>query len=486
MPTVACSSILGLGDYHEFGCAHNSECISKAGGQPAVCRNHVCAALLSEDCTKVTGPIDNDNAILIGTLFALKGTNQTSGVARTNSVELAVSEISQTIVGLPGGAGGKPRPLAVLECDDSSDDATTTRAANHLNDVGVFAVIGPEGSGLVSTAAQNVTINDGMFLISPSATSTSLTGLNNLVWRTAPSDLVQAIALRDQISQAEVAFRAANPSVTNVKLAVVYQGNPYGQGLLDAVSKGLMLNGLPVADPKNTGLYEPLSYDPNTLDPTAAAAQVLNEATPPNLIALFGTSEVTTKFITPVESNWPTGMRPFYVVSDGGKKQELLDLIKSNNAIRTRVRGTVPGTAGATFQAFSLHYQGKFNSTPAVFGMAGAYDSTYILTYTMASLGSATPTGATIAGAMKKLVGGTKLVVGPDTLSTAMQTLGAGGSLDIDGASGPLDFDLAAHEALSDIDVWCVAILNNTTTFESSGRHYDSSTKAMVGTFSCP
>jgi len=306
------------------------------------------------------------------------------------------------------------------------------------------------------------------------------------VWRTAPSDLVQAVALRDQINQAEIAFRAANPSVTNVKLAVVYQGNPYGQGLLDGVSKGLMLNGVPVTDQKNTGLYEPLSYDPNTLDPTAAAAQVLSEANPPNLVALFGTSEVTTKFITPVETKWPNMMRPFYVLSDAGKKQELLDLIKANNALRTRVRGTVPGTAGPLFQAFSLHYQGKFNSTPAVFGMAGAYDSTYILAYTMASLGSATPTGPSIADAMKKLVGGTKLAIGPDTLSTAMQTLGSGGALDIDGASGPLDFDLAAHEAVSDIDVWCVSIVNNTTTFQSSGRHYDSTTHAMVGTFACP
>lgn len=443
--------------------------------------------LLSDDCSKVVGPIDNDNSILVGTIFSLKGTNQSSGVARTNSVELALGEISQTIVGLPGSADGKPRPLVALECDDSSDDTVATRAANHLADVGVFAIIGPGGSGLVSAVVQNTTIQDGIFLITPSATSTTLTGLNPLVWRTAPSDTVQTIALRDQIAQAETAFRAANPTVTNVKLAVVYQGNPYGQGLLDGVSKGLMLNGAPIADPKNSGLFEPRSYDPTTLDPTSAAAQVMSEAVPPHLIALFGTSEVTTKFMGPVEQGWPgAAPRPFYVVSDAGKNQALLDLTKNDAALRLRVRGTVPGTAGPNFQAFSLRYQGKFNAQPSVFGMAGAYDSTYILAYTIASLGKAAPSGAAIADAMKKLVGGTKLVIGPDTLSTAMQTLGSGAALDIDGASGPLDFDLAAHEAVSDIDVWCISSANATTTFQSTGRRYDSATHAMVGTFACP
>ncbi len=488
---ASCSALLSLGDYHEttvLPCAHNSECISRNAGQPAVCKtSHTCAPLLSPECVKVVGPIDDDNAIVIGTIFSLTGTNQSSGVARTNSVELALGEISQTIVGVPGGAGGKPRPLVALECDDTSDNTVASRAANHLHDVGVVAVIGPGGSGQVSAVAQSVTIPGGMFLISPSATSTSLSGLNALVWRTAPSDTVQVIALRDQIAALETQVRADNPTLTNVKLAIVYQANPYGQGLFDGVSKGLSINGAPIGDAKNQGLYEPRSYDGNTLDPSSIAVSMLAENPPPNIIALFGTSEVTTKLIAPVEQGWPSGPpRPMYLLSDGGKKQELLDLAKGNDPLRLRVRGTVPGTNSALFQTFSLHYQAKFGSLPNVFGTAGAYDSTYILAYTIASLGAKAPTGASIADAMKKVVGGTKLAIGPDTLSTAMQALGAGGALDVDGASGPLDFDLSLHEALSDIDLWCVRVFNGVDTFASSGRRYDSVTQKMVGAFSCP
>src|SRR5450432_450151 len=93
---LACSNVLGLGDYSvRSSCAHNSECSSP--GSPGICRgsDHSCAKLLSDDCPKVVGDYLDDNAVVIGTIFSLKGTNMASGASRTNSVELALAEISQ-------------------------------------------------------------------------------------------------------------------------------------------------------------------------------------------------------------------------------------------------------------------------------------------------------------------------------------------------------------------------------------------------------
>jgi hypothetical protein len=59
----------------------------------------------------------------------------------------------------------------------------------------------------------------------------------------------------------------------------------------------------------------------------------------------------------------------------------------------------------------------------------------------------------------------------------------AGGkALDVDGASGPLNFDNTAHEAPSDIQVWCVSGGD----FYPSGRFYNAATQVMSGVFSCP
>lgn len=472
-------------------CKVNADCPDQSGG-PALCRksDHVCVALLSQDCPRIlakgAAAVKNDDAIVLGTIFSLKGVNQASGVARTNSAELAASEIEENIVGLPGGTGGKPRPLVFVACDDSSDNTVAERAAKHLKDIGAPALIGPGGSGLVTAVAQNATIPAGLFLITPSATSTSLSAFDNLVWRTAPSDVLQAVALRDQINALEIKFKADNPSVTAVKLSIVYQNNAYGSGLLDAMTKTLNLNGMPVGAAGNAGLFKPISYDATTLDPTAAAGQVSTDK--PHLIVLVGTSEIITKLLVPVETNWPASgtPRPLYLLADAARKQDALDAAKASEPLRLRIRGTVPGTSNPLFSAFNVRYQGKYTATASVFGMAGAYDSVYLLLYGMASIGAKPITGAALATAMAKMVGGTKIDVGPDAFKTALPALGTGNAIDISGASGPLDFDLTAHEAQSDIDVWCIGKDGTgATIFTSSGRYYDASKTQMTGTVTC-
>jgi hypothetical protein len=81
--------------------------------------------------------------------------------------------------------------------------------------------------------------------------------------------------------------------------------------------------------------------------------------------------------------------------------------------------------------------------------------------------------------------GAQKFAFGKDKTQDAISAIAMGKGLDVDGASGPLDFDLKAHEASSDIDVWCVANIAAMPTYQSSGRYYDAASKAMSGIFNC-
>jgi len=469
-------------------CATNAECMVRSGNQPAVCRkdNKTCQPLLSTECSKVYGDPSNDDAIVIGGIFTLQGVNKSSGTARMNSIELAIDDFTQTVVGLPGGTNGKPRPFVLVECDDSSDNATAQNAANHLVAVGVPAIIGPGGSGIVTAVIQNVTIPASVFVISPSATSTSLSGISPFFWRTSPSDVVQGIALQDQVGAVETLFKAQNPTVTKVKLAVAYQNNAYGTGLFGAFTTGLTLNSALLTDPSNAGFFSPLQYDATSLDPSTAAGQVVTDKD--NLIVGIGTTEIITKFLTPIESTWPGATpRPQYLFSDGGEKPELLTAVTGNDALRQRVRGTVPGTTNTLFNAFNIQYLGKYQSNATVFGMAGAYDSLYLLAYGIVSLGSQPVTGTNLSNAMAKMVGGSSTNVGAAGIKTAFQVLQSGNAIDINGASGPLNFDLTKHEAISDITVWCISKDGNgNPIYAASGRFYDSTTQKMSGSFSCP
>ncbi len=402
------------------------------------------------------------------------------------SIELAIDDFTQTVVGLPGGANNKPRPFVLVECDDGSDNTKASSAATHLVDVGVPAIIGPGGSGLATAVIQNVTIPAGVLVISPSATSISLSGISPLFWRTSPSDVVQAIAMQDQVGAIETLFKAQNPTITKLKLAVAYQNNTYGTGLFGAVTTGLTLNGALLTDPSNTGYFTPLQYDATALDPSAAAAQVVTDKD--NLVVGIGTTEIITKFLTPVESTWPASTaRPLYLFSDAGEKPELLTAVTGNDPLRLRVRGTVPGTANPLFSAFSIQYLGKYQANATVFGMAGAYDSLYLLAYDIVSLGSQPITGTNLSNAMAKMVGGQATNVGAAGIKSAFQVLQSGNAIDITGASGPLDFDLTKHEAISDITVWCISKDGNgNPIYAPSGRYYDATTQQMKGTFSCP
>jgi branched-chain amino acid transport system substrate-binding protein len=479
-------------------CNVNGDC----NMQPAVCKASQCVQLLSTECDRtipvlMPGQAVDDNAIVLGGILSLQGTNQSSGIARLNSIQLGIEGVAREVVGLPGGMNGKPRPLLAVACTDTdaANNDVSLKAAQHLIDIGAAAIMGPGSSGLVLNVAKTVTIPQKEFLITPSATSRDISGLSPYLWRTAPSDVIQAIPLVESIKEIEAKYRVDNmiPMTTQLKLAIVYKGDSYGGGLFSSVAGNAKINGLPVTDPMNTANFKGTIFDPMTTDFSSIVTDLANFK--PNIIALFGTSEVDKFILSPLETAWPMMvLRPAYLISDGGRKQELLDAVKMfGDPLRLRIRGTVPGvqeSSSQLFKLFRLNYQSKFQSTPAcpnmicpdIFGMAGAYDSVYLLALSIVSLGSQPITGDGMAAGMAKTVGGTKYQIGMDKLQDAINTIGSGKPLDVDGASGPLDFDVMAHEAASDIQVWCVSGGD----FYTTGRFYSATTKAMGGVFSCP
>ena len=472
-------------------CSTNVECTQKLGG-PAICRSRDrrCAALLSPECPLVHGDITNDDTLVFGTMFTLTGTNGPSGLARQRSAELALDEIKQSVGGIRAGVDGRPRPLAIVECDDNLD---SVRPASHLvDDVGVQAIIGVASSSRVIEVATNVTIPKGVLLISPTATTPALTSLAdaNLVWRTSTSDVLQSLALIDQLPALEAKFRSDNtvPAATKLAVTFVYINEAYGLGLYEAVTRDGTINGKPIGDVSNAGLSEGRTYSPNPMDLEPQIAATLAASPRPAIVVLFGSTEVVTKFIAPLESRWGVGApRPLYLLADGGQKTELLDLAAADDTLRKRVRGSVPAAsrASSNFDSFVFKYEGQFGGpAPSVFGMAGTYDAMFLLGYAIAAAGPRPITGDELQKGLGRLVSGTRINVGGTSMNAGFQALTSPGTFDFDGASGPLDFDLATGEARSNIDVWCIAKdATGRPIFVPSKRLFDATTNAMSGTF---
>jgi len=475
-------------------CSVHQDCVD-LDGPGYFCRpsDRQCIALLSPECTTLHGDYTNPGAIFIGSLLPTTGPNRSFGKPAENSIGLALDDFTNSANGLPPVPGSSQRrPLVLVGCDDSTDPIA---AAKHLTaDLEVPAIIGAAFSGVTIKVATEVTIPAGTLLISPSATSVALTSLqdNGLVWRTSPSDTLQADALSLVVPTVEANVRSElglGPGTT-IKVAIAHKGDAYGKGLTDTLEQKLTFNGKPAL--QNAGSYMRRDYgdpDAGTARYETVIADIL--AFKPHILLLFGTNESVSDMFGPIEARWTgegpaVSYQPRYLFSDGGLLQELSDLVGTNNDLRLRVRGTVPGTGNSLYNAFLGWYQGAVTdgTSPDAFGTAGAYDATYLIAYSIVSLGGQPLTGSSIAAGFGKLVPpGSPVSVGSTNINDAFAKLSAGENIDFNGASGPLDFDLSTGEAPSDIQVWCLPRMpdGKAGPGTNSGQFYNAATGQLQG-----
>lgn len=480
----------------------NKQCTEAAGERAVfVPATNSCAKLGSADCTVIEGSTDDDNTILYGVLLAQTGASGASGIARANSARLAVREINEatrSTGGVPSPDACAPaRPIALVVCDDNEDPAGNhdrKRAARHLVDeLHVGAILGGSTSGSTTDLATNVTLPGGALLFAPSSTAVALTGLANattngvrLLWRAAPSDVVQSQVLALQVASLEALVRQENGG-TPVKLAVIWKRDSYGQGLNDALKTVGSLNGKPFTAPENTALYLEQGFDPTKPADLDAAVTSL-AAFKPNIVLLAGTAETITGVMVPYEA--VANPKPRYLIPDGPRKPELITAVTGNDNLRTRIRGTVPGVVTPLADNFFYdRYKVAFpeNNPTLSYGMAGSYDAIYLFTYALAAT-TGSPSGADFAKGLARTAGASPRVdVGPASISQGIQAMVDGRTINFNGASGPLDFDVSIGEAQSDYTIFCIRFDDTGAPyyFDATGETYSAEQRKLVGTFKC-
>ena len=483
------------------GCSSTSQCTGQ--GENIACRNKACVSLLSPECTTLVGDYTSDHAVFFGSILPTTGTAASTGKPIENALKMALDDFNLAAKGLPAAPGTtERRPMVLVGCSDNGDNMTAVKAARHLaEEVGTVAIIGGAFSGGTIDIATTVTIPSDVLLFSPSATSVSITDLDDhdLVWRTSPKDTFQAQALALYVPEIEAQVRTELGLLPSekIKVAILNKGDSYGSGLAQALEKKLILNGLPATDASNSGSYLRFDYgnpDDPTVNPTRylqAVAQALSFQ--PHVTLIFGSNEGVTDIFASIEDQWNSGSvapyRTQFVFSDAGEIPELWDYvakIDGNDTLRPRIRGTVPGTDNDLFKYFRTAYNAKFKDKTSadVFGAAGGYDIIYLLGYSAAGLGGSAVTGPNLAQRLKKMSSGAKVDVGADSINSTFMKVANDGSIDFNGASGPLDFDLATGEAPSDIQIWCLPKDPNTGLAGSvlnSGLSYSAAQDKLVG-----
>ncbi len=465
---LACS----LGTFPQVDCSDNSSCRSAFGWGWTCNGEGLCDEVtVQERCT--TEPEDlfrnrdtYSDAIVLGSVY-----DRNAFPLEALSIQLAVSQANQQL-------GLDNRDYGLVSCDSFEDadyddldqETANVEMATWLADeVGVPAIVGPATSGRTEAAFLAVE-PFGTMMISPSATSPALTALDGLsptdeqpglLWRTAPPDDLQGLAIAQDM---------ALPERARGTVAVVYQAGSYGEGLATVFLDATDLD---------TDAIE-FSSD-NARDAAVAAvasgdyAEVLFISSERSDFVAFlvgaaaaGGFEgddpcrnVAKKNYVPV----PGGVCIF--LPDGAYDDSILEEAASASSLFHQIRGSRPASADPeddVFKLFKTAFASAYNEDATGSGFtAYAYDAAWLAIYGTAwslfQTGEITGTGVAKGLRQVSREGVDEedaIYVQALSWPTVRATFEAGDDIDVRGASGQLDFDPSTEETSAPIEIWKV------------------------------
>lgn len=437
----------------ELTCNENADCRA-LNGVGSVCVENICQSVTLTPRCDTTFPDrllereDLGDFVVIGNLMDRSNPSQK---ARENAALLAMFQVDE--------AGGlAEQNLGMVFCNIEEDaaldpldrtEAAVDSATWLVDSFGVPAIVGPSSSGdtqAVFTAVRG----DDVMLISPAATSPALTTQDNtmptdeqpgLLWRTAPPDSEQGKLIASDIAGRQV-----------TRVAVINEVGPYG----DELSRVFQAE-YKAADLQPSPTVVVVHYRTAAeIGPVASQAAALDVE---EVVFLSSVPAHVEGFLNAAASIDDFDGKGIFLSDTAAS----IDLSTTDASRFPMIRGTRPQLpVGETFNAFDASYALLFpgqDVTQFSFA-ANAYDAAFVtlLGIAWASEQEEAITGPTVARGLRKLSSAdatTPLVT--SRWQGAVQAFRQGMSIDVEGASGDLDFDPITEEPGGVFECWTVA-----------------------------
>jgi hypothetical protein len=167
-----------------------------------------------------------------------------------------------------------------------------------------------------------------------------------------------------------------------------------------------------------------------------------------------------------------------------------IDWIGASAERRHRFFGLEPVSSTSVNARFVMHYnETATNKITRTLAPNTTYDAFYLLAYATYALGEQPVTGTNIARMIRRLTPpGKPIDVGPAGIFEAYTTLRHGENIDLNGATGSMDFDLETGEAPFEYALLCVGTGDGGRAADSieSGVVYQSAADRLEGALHCP
>ena len=255
--------------------------------------------------------------IKIGIILGFTGPIKSLTPAMADSAEIAFKEASESGSLLDGKA------ITVIRADSTcKDSAAASAAAKEIISQGVKAILGGVCSEVTETILSEAAVPNKIVMISPAATSASLTSLDDkgFFFRTTPSEARGGKILADITKDRRVK-----------KVAITYTNNDYGKDLAEAYKTAIENHGL-----KITIIA---SHEDNKEDYSSEVAALA--ASGGEAIAIIGYPDKGGRGI--IKASIDSGAFDKFILSDRMINQSLLD--EFGNQIKKSF-GYVSGSSG--------------------------------------------------------------------------------------------------------------------------------------------
>ena len=309
--------------------------------------------------------------------------------------------------------------LRMVVGDSACDPKAAVDAGNKLVNVEqVVAIVGPSCSGATNGLVQSVSIPAGVAVLSDSATAPSISELadNGLVFRVAPSDAYQGLAIAQLVKQAGIS-----------KVAMTYANDDYNAGIAQVFEREFKAMGGTIT---GNQAHEPdkASYRSELSTLTQGGPEAIA------IFAYYGSSGITI-----IKNSLENGLFDKFYAADGMFDGSVIEQIGADN-LRDRIWITqaASDTDDASFVAFAEAYAATGGDPKAPYAAHG-YDATFLMALAIEKAGSADR--GKIAAALKAVAGGPGEVVRPGEWAKAKALIADGKDVNYEGASGNVDFD---------------------------------------------
>jgi ABC-type branched-subunit amino acid transport system substrate-binding protein len=367
--------------------------------------------------------------LAIGDLVPLTGDLSVFGPPGRKAADLSVEQIKAAV-----GEVGSDIRVSVEHADTETASQAAVQAARRLISNGASCLTGAWASANTIPVGTSVAARQRVPQISPASTSAEISTLddNGFVFRTAPSDNLQGVALAETVEE--------ELGGTDFTVSLAARNDAYGEGFINRFKESWEARG-----GATTG---PVLYDPQQPSYNSEAGQIVSGNPDAYVIIDFPDTYARMGAALARTGEFDAGT---LFTADGLAADEIPEGVPERAIVGAR--GTRPGTpqTGEAVERFDQLFEEAGGPARGTFD-AQNFDA--VMMCFLAATAAGSSEGTDIQKALRDVSGPPGAKFSFLELADAVRALQEGRDIDFDGVTGPIDWDENGDPTTATYEVW--------------------------------